>query len=203
MDVTERAAFLKKIHLFYDLTDEQVLKVAEKFEEISFDTDAVILEQGALADSFYIIYRGKVRVYRHVDEQEEHLAKLVSSDYFGEMEVLEDRGARTASIAALVPTMVLRISGEDFAEIVNTYPTIKPKIEISIVIFYLASATNPSLAVPAPRGHHYRLCTASMTEGIGLIAVLYNRKLICKPFYFCFMPFVFFTLHHLGINIRV
>ena len=132
MELTDRAAFLKKIHLFADLDDEQIEKVAEKFAEISFDSGDVILEQGALADSFYVIYRGKVRVYRHVDGEDENLARLISSDYFGEMEVLEERGARTASIAALVPTTVLRITGEDLTEIIRAYPSIKPNIEISI-----------------------------------------------------------------------
>ena len=117
MDATERALFLKKIHLFHDLNDDQLLQIAEKFSEVSFDTGEVILEQGTQADSFYLTYSGKVRVYRRREGHDQELATLVSGDYFGEMEILKPRGERIANISALEPTLVLRISSQDFAEL--------------------------------------------------------------------------------------
>ena len=64
MDDTKRALFLRKIHLFHDLKDDQLLQIGGNFSETTFDPGAVILEQGAVADSFYLIYSGSVRVYR-------------------------------------------------------------------------------------------------------------------------------------------
>lgn len=138
MDATKRAIFLRKIHLFHDLTDDQLLQIAERFSEESFDTGTVILEQGALADSFYLIYSGQVRVYRRREGREQELATLVSGDYFGEMEILSHRGARSASVSALVSTLALRISSNDLAEILKTYSNIKPNIEIAIASRKLA-----------------------------------------------------------------
>jgi hypothetical protein len=138
MDATERALFLRKIHLFNGLDDDQLLEVAEKFTEVSFDTGEIILEQGTQADSFYLTHSGKVRVFRRHDGSEQELATLVSGDYFGEMEILKSRGARVASISALEPTLVLRITNEDFAELLETYPTIKPNIEVSVTSRILA-----------------------------------------------------------------
>jgi CRP-like cAMP-binding protein len=132
MDATKRAIFLRKIHLFHDLNDDQLLEVAEKFSEATFNADEVILEQGTLADSFYLIYSGKVRVYRRRDGRVQELATLVSGDYFGEMEILGQRGARSASVSALETTLVLFITSDTFAEILKAYPNIKPNIEISI-----------------------------------------------------------------------
>ena len=138
MDETKRTLFLQKIHLFHDLKDEQLLQVGEKFSEVSYDADQVILEQGVLADSFFLLYSGKVRVYRQHDGREEELATLVSGDYFGEMEIFGKRGPRSASISTLEPVTVLRISSQEFSEIIKTYPDIKPNIEIAIASRKLA-----------------------------------------------------------------
>ena len=132
MDATKRAIFLRKIHLFHDLTDDQLLQIAEKFSEVSYDTDDVILEQGTESDSFYLIYSGMVRVYRQREGRVQELASLVNGDYFGEMEILGSRGPRVASISALEPTLVLRLSSSDFAELIKAYPNIVPNIDISI-----------------------------------------------------------------------
>ena len=138
MDDTKRALFLRKIHLFHDLKDDQLLQIGGNFSEAAFDPGAVILEQGAVADSFYLIYSGSVRVYRRREGREQELATLVSGDYFGEMEIFEQRGARTASVSALELTLVLYISKDDFSEILKTFPNIKPNIEIAIASRKLA-----------------------------------------------------------------
>jgi CRP-like cAMP-binding protein len=138
MDATKRAIFLRKIHLFRDLNDAQLLQVGEMFSEVSFDAGKVILDQGTVADSFYLIYSGSVRVYRRHDGREQELATLVSGDYFGEMEILGQRGARSASISALESTLTLRLTKDQFAEILKTYPNIKPNIEIAIASRKLA-----------------------------------------------------------------
>lgn len=138
MDATKRALFLKKIHLFRELNDNQLLQIAEKFSEESFDTGGVILEQGKLADSFYLVYSGKVRVYRMREGKEQDLATLVNGDYFGEMEIIGKRGPRSASVSALEATTVLRLKGDDLAEILKMFPIIKPNIEISIASRKLA-----------------------------------------------------------------
>jgi hypothetical protein len=138
MDATKRAIFLRKIHLFRDLNDDQLLQIGEKFSEESFDAGKVILEQGTQADSFYLIYSGRVRVYRKREGRIQELATLVSGDYFGEMEILGPRGPRTASVSALEDVLLLSISGQGFAEILKTYPNIKPNIEIAIASRKLA-----------------------------------------------------------------
>ncbi|GAB4503104.1 MAG: hypothetical protein Fur0043_00960 [Anaerolineales bacterium] len=131
MEATQCAAFLRKIHLFHDLKDEQLLKVAEKFTEASFDSGELILEQGKPADSFYIIYSGKVRVFRRREGREQELATLVRGDYVGEMELFSQRG-RSANVAALEPSLLLRLSKQDFEALLKQYPSLKPNLEISI-----------------------------------------------------------------------
>ncbi|MFZ5909866.1 MAG: cyclic nucleotide-binding domain-containing protein [Chloroflexota bacterium] len=131
MEPTQCALFLRKIHLFHDLKDEQLLKVAEKITEVSFDTGGIILEQGTAADSFYIIYSGKVRVFRRRDGREQDLAVLVAGDYVGEMELFSHHG-RSANVTALAPSLLLRLSKKDFEELLKQYPSLKPNLEVSI-----------------------------------------------------------------------
>jgi CRP-like cAMP-binding protein/uncharacterized membrane protein YdbT with pleckstrin-like domain len=138
MDATQRVIFLRKIHLFHDLTDSQLLQIAEGFSEESYDTGAMILEQGAPADSLYLLYSGRVRVHRRREGRVQELAILVSGDYFGEMEILGPRGVRSASVTALEPILVLRISSQAFGEVLKTYPNIKPNIEVAIASRKLA-----------------------------------------------------------------
>ena len=46
MEVNQRAQFLRKVHLFYDLQDEQLPAVAEKLEEVPFTTGATVFGFG-------------------------------------------------------------------------------------------------------------------------------------------------------------
>ncbi len=131
METTQCALFLRKIHLFHDLKDEQLLKVAEKFTEESFDTGDLILEQGKPADSFYIIFSGKVRVFRRREGREQELATLVKGDYVGEMELFSHHG-RSANVAALEPSLLLKMSKRDFETLLKQYPSLKPNLEVSI-----------------------------------------------------------------------
>lgn len=131
MEPTRCALFLRNIHLFHDLKDEQLLKVAEKFSEASFDADEFILRQGTAADSFYIIYSGKVRVFRSRDGREQELAALVAGDYVGEMELFSHHG-RSANVTALTPSLLLRLSKKDFEEILKQYPSVRPNLDVSV-----------------------------------------------------------------------
>ncbi len=139
MDANKRALFLRKIHLFHGLTDDQLLKIAEKAAEESFDIGGTILEQGVVGDSFYLIYSGAVRVFRRRDGREQELATLVAGDYIGEMELFSGRG-RSATVAAMAPTLLLRFSEQDFKEILETHPTIEPNLKVSIASRKMARA---------------------------------------------------------------
>lgn len=123
--------FLRKIHLFHDLKDDQLSSVAEKFEEVSFDAGKVILAQGTIPDSFYVIFSGKVRVFRVREGNEQELAVMVPGDYFGEMELLSPQG-RSANVVAVEPTVLLRLSKAAFEELLSRFSSLKPNLELSI-----------------------------------------------------------------------
>jgi len=140
METSKIAAFLQNIHLFHDLTDDQLFEIAEKITEVPFESDATILEQGVVGDNIYLIYRGKVRVFRQHRGQVQELATLVSGDYIGEMELFNGRG-HSASVTAMEPTTLLRFSKEDFHEVLKAYPSIKLNLDLAIACRRLAQST--------------------------------------------------------------
>jgi CRP-like cAMP-binding protein len=127
----QRIAFLKKIHLFRGLTDEQVTAVAGKLEEETRPAGEVVLAEGKSSDRFFLIFRGKVRVTRTRKGAEEQLAVFVAGDFFGEMGVTL-RGPHSASVITEEETLLLVLTRQDFVNFIKQFP--KFKINLAIVI---------------------------------------------------------------------
>ncbi len=127
----QRLAFLKKIHLFRGLSDDDITEVAGLLEEESFPPEKVILEEGKAADKFYLIYSGKVGVARKGARGQEPLAIFVEGDYFGEMGAAL-RGPRTATVTSQADTLLLVLNRQDFEKLIKKSPRFKANIEIAI-----------------------------------------------------------------------
>ena len=88
VDTFARIDFLKKIHLFYDLGEEELEDIAGAMEEISVGKGEVVFQQDSKSENFYLIYSGNVRITSRQQGKEIQLAVLVKNDYFGEMGML-------------------------------------------------------------------------------------------------------------------
>ena len=137
MDIGTLVQFLHEIHLFRDLKDDQLSVVAEKFTEVPFPAGAVIFEQGMEADSFYLVYSGKVRISGKIEGKSTELATFVKSDYFGEMALVSSR-PRSATVEAVQDSLCLRLNKADFDELIKSYPSIVPNLELAIASRKLA-----------------------------------------------------------------
>lgn len=113
IDTPARIAFLKKIHLFYGLEDDELEAIAKELKEAFYSSGEVIFEQEGKSESFYMIYRGSVRIVRKQQNREFQLAVLVSNDYFGEMGLIARR-KRSGTVTATSDTTLLVLSREDF-----------------------------------------------------------------------------------------
>lgn len=176
VDTAQRIAFLKKVHLFRSLDDEQLTRVAEELTEHHFGAGEVVFRQGTQADSFFLIYRGKVRVTRRDGRAESQLAVLVENDYFGEEALLTHR-PRSASVNAQEESLLLALSRADFYALLKEAPALRPNLEVALesrrlarrlrfkwlrpdeVIYFLArkheillwsALTGPALSLVAP-----------------------------------------------------
>ena len=134
---TERlTALLKKIHLFAGLSDEQLGMVAAQFTDESQKAGTTIFEEGSLGDTFYLIFSGKVIVFRTRrkkgnGEEEQELAILVAGDYFGEEALLSNQ-RRNAGVRTEEDVVLLSLPRAKFLELLKKIPQMKPNFEISV-----------------------------------------------------------------------
>lgn len=136
-----RIDFLKKIHLFHGLTDEEFAVLAEELDEVPVAKGEVIFQQDTGADAFYLIYGGSVRIVRRVEKKETVLATLVKNDYFGELALAMKR-KRSATATATADTTLLKLSRADFEKLYKRAPQIKINLLLAVRSRQLARKLN-------------------------------------------------------------
>jgi uncharacterized membrane protein YdbT with pleckstrin-like domain len=135
IEASQRVVFLKKIHLFHGLSDEQVAAVAAELGEMTFPADTDILREGEGGDSFYLLYQGSVQVTQSGRTQP--IATLVAGDYFGE-EALLARRRRTATVTASEDSHVLVLTYDQFQSLLKHVPRLRPNFEVTVASRRLA-----------------------------------------------------------------
>ncbi len=131
IEIPARVAYLKKIHLFHGLEDDELEVIANELVEMQIPKGGVVFPQGGKADSFYLIYGGSVRIVRKQNNKEFQLAVLVKNDYFGEMALVEKR-LRSGTVTAVADTSLLVLSRKDFDKLYKSNPQLKINLEIAI-----------------------------------------------------------------------
>ncbi len=131
IELPARIAFLKKIHLFHGLEEDELAAIAAELQEVPVAQGEVVFQQDKKADSFYLIYGGSVRIVRRQNKKEFQLARLVREDYFGEMALVENR-RRSATVTALTDTMLLVLSRQNFEKLYKQKPDLKLNLAVAI-----------------------------------------------------------------------
>ncbi|MGZ9166534.1 MAG: cyclic nucleotide-binding domain-containing protein [Anaerolineales bacterium] len=141
IEIPARVEFLKKIHLFHGLNDDEFVALAEELDEVPVAKDAVIFKQDTGADAFYFIHGGSVKIVRKVEKKEHLLATLVKYDYFGELALVMNR-RRSATATALLDTTLLKLSRADFEKLYKRAPQIKVNLQLAVRSRQLARKLN-------------------------------------------------------------
>ena len=120
-------ADLTKIPLFAGLSEEQLHALAERTVPRSFPKNAIVINEGDLSDSLYLILSGKVKVYRGDESGKELILDIKGpGQYFGEM-VLDER-ARSATVMTLEPSQFATLSRAEFVAVLLKHPEISLKL---------------------------------------------------------------------------
>jgi|GEM_PF-1511828 len=123
---------IKKVPLFFHLTQDEITPVASFFKPIQFKKGEVITRQGKEGLGLYIILKGKVSVnVRLPGDVYEKVAELKKNDIFGEAALLDNSPA-SASILALEATSCCVLDGEHFKVFRIGYPRIAYKVALAI-----------------------------------------------------------------------
>ncbi len=137
---TEKLAILRTGRLFAEIPDSILADIAALLEEVVFQADETVFEQGDYGDAMYIIVSGRVRVH----SGGRTLTVMEPGHVFGEMAVF-DPEPRSASVTAIEETRLLRM-GRD-----ALYRLMASRGEVATGIIHILS-------------QHLRARTTSMVE---------------------------------------
>lgn len=124
LSTVEKVLFLKSIDLFSQIPGEDLAQVALISTEEAREHGEEIFAEGESGDALYMVIDGKVRVHKN----DRVIAELGERECFGEMAIL-DAAPRSATVTAVNDTNLLKISREDFQEIMAE----KPEIALGII----------------------------------------------------------------------
>jgi CRP-like cAMP-binding protein len=120
---------LRSVPILRKLPQEFVDYLRERVELVSYSPGEAICKQGDVADAFFLVRMGHVKVFEsYADGQVMVLSYLSRGQYFGEMGLLGG-GERTASCSALDHVELVRIGKADFEEMVRRYGDVRKELE--------------------------------------------------------------------------
>jgi CRP-like cAMP-binding protein/Pyruvate/2-oxoacid:ferredoxin oxidoreductase delta subunit len=114
---------LKSVPVFATMPADFVDYLRDRVELLRYSPGEVIVRQGEVADAFYLVRLGFVKVSEHRPGGELVLTYTGRGGYFGEMGLL-GAGLRTATCTALDHVDVVRIKEADFRLMVARFPDI-------------------------------------------------------------------------------
>lgn len=151
-----------------------------------FDPGEIVIEEGTMGTSAFIILSGTAEVIKKSGEKEITMATLGKGQVFGEMGLIEDR-PRSASVRALSNLKVTLIDREKFNELLRSKPSVL--IPIMKILFERLRRTSTMLAQRAADPHigarkEKTLKVVLEGETPETKKALNNRKLTIKSFPF-------------------
>ncbi len=88
--------YMKKSQIFRNTSDNKLMKICHLMTKEKYNQDDIILKEGEIGDKFYIIKKGKVKVYY----SNKYVRDLEIGNCFGETSLLINK-PRTATIKAI------------------------------------------------------------------------------------------------------
>ena len=119
-----RTTTLKAVPFFSQLDDRELEAVRALATEKNYPKNAVVLTEGEMGDSLYMIQGGKVKVFIGDENGREIILKILSPGaFFGEMSMI-DKQPRSASVTTLEQSTFLVLTHVAFERCVEQAPRI-------------------------------------------------------------------------------
>ncbi|NIS81638.1 MAG: cyclic nucleotide-binding domain-containing protein [Anaerolineales bacterium] len=156
-------AFLKQVSLFKNLSDRVVEEIAEKSNERHWGRNEVVLWQGELIDTLFLIKRGMVKISHIVHNQTpKTLAYLKQGEIFGDMGLLIGQSS-TATATALTEVDILQIKRQDFFDLLGEHNTIA--LELARILGHRLADANARLTGSVQEAHLCVLISVDAAAG--------------------------------------
>ncbi len=123
-----RIDFLKNLRIFKKASENELADLASSLSDMVVHKDEGIICKGDIAQNMFIIAKGKVKIHNG-----EHIYREVGKGHvFGEYSLFNTH-FRTASVTTLETTYLLKISQEEFKNLLEKNPAIQLSIINSLV----------------------------------------------------------------------
>jgi CRP-like cAMP-binding protein len=127
----ETLALLRRVPLFAELGEEEVLRLAELCVEEHVAANQRVFSHGESANFFYIIQEGSVTLFRdEVGRPVQVQTRLGPGDYFGEIGLF-DGYKRSGSARTGGNCRLLRIAKSELLHFLDRHPSIAIKLQVA------------------------------------------------------------------------
>jgi CRP/FNR family cyclic AMP-dependent transcriptional regulator len=122
--IGERTSTFKAVPFFTLLSERELDVIRAVSTEKSYPKNAVVLTEGEMGDSLYMIQSGKVKVFIGDEDGREIILKIMGPGaFFGEMSMI-DKQPRSASVTTIEPSTFQVLTHAMFEKCVEQAPHI-------------------------------------------------------------------------------
>ncbi|KAK8095892.1 hypothetical protein PG999_013914 [Apiospora kogelbergensis] len=111
--------FLEEVPLLKSLTPYERSKIADALETQKFPPGHVIIQQGDIGTSFYLLEQGECDAYLDQNGQRNHVKHYKKGDYFGELALLNDAPRAASVISSTDDVKVATLGKSAFARLLG------------------------------------------------------------------------------------
>lgn len=125
---------LRQVDLFGHLTDDQLAIIDTQAREVQFRKNAIVMTEGDVGESMYVLSKGLVKVFVSDEEGKELiLYQEGPGSVIGDIALLDDE-PRSASVSTLEATSALMISKTSFQQCLHDNPDMALRIIRSLTL---------------------------------------------------------------------
>ena len=133
-NATSILALLRQVHIFSELSDEEISNVARYTRERKLEKGELLFQRGAPASGFYFVVSGQIKLAVSSAQGNEKVVEIVGpTQTFGEAMMLMDRPYPVFA-EALSPTVLLHISQNVVSELIDQDPGFTRKLLAGMAI---------------------------------------------------------------------
>ncbi len=154
VDPAQVHAFLKTIHLFGRLDDEQLDLLVEHIDSRVVAREDLVYDLSSDALDVYFLYSGKVQQQRSVNEFDSYDGILAPGDFFG-LEAISGEPYRLTSAVALEDSIVLSISAEQLEAVSYELPELRYRLNLAVRSYLTLLAADLAWREPGENIYYY------------------------------------------------
>jgi CRP-like cAMP-binding protein len=126
---------LAEVMMFQTLSVTDRKDLLDTCEILFFDSEELVIQDGDLSPSFFVVLDGTVKVHVMEDDKDVYICSLGKGATFGESSLFT-KMPRTANVTALDPSILLKLTRYDLMDFIRQHPMAGNRM-LLVVIYQL------------------------------------------------------------------